>query len=42
MHPRRWGARKLLRGIPNFCGRSVRMCAIGSMLLLCLRVVCLT
>ena len=31
MRPCRWGAKKLLRGMPNFCGRSVCMCAIGSM-----------
>lgn len=29
IRPCRCGARKLLRGMPNFCGRSVRICAIG-------------
>ena len=31
MRPCKWGARKLLRGIPNFYGRSVRIWAIGFM-----------
>ena len=31
IRPCRCGARKLLRGMPNFCGRSVRICAIGFM-----------
>ena len=26
-----WGAKKLLRGMPNFCGRSVCMCATDSL-----------
>lgn len=31
MVPRKCGARKLFRGMPNFCGMSVWMCAIGFM-----------
>ncbi|VWL99243.1 Uncharacterised protein [Collinsella intestinalis] len=29
MRPCRCGAKKLLRGMPNFCGRSVSICAMG-------------